>query len=77
MVFSMTGVSVNRSMRLPIQPTAMPMATPTTTAKAKRPNTSATVNAEPTAAMANWYAVERGGVVHHPLAAEDGHQVAR
>ena len=52
MVFSTTGVSVNRSMRHPIQPTARPTATPTTTAKVNFPNTSATVNTEPTAAMA-------------------------
>ena len=52
MVFSMTGVSVNRSMRHPNQPTAMPTATPTTTANANLPNTSATVNTAPTAPTA-------------------------
>ena len=57
MVFSITGVSVKRSTRAPSQPTARPIATPTSTAKVNFQATSATVKAEPTAATATWYAV--------------------
>ena len=54
MVFSITGVSVNRRTRAPSHPTASPMATPTTTAKVNFQATSAAVKAVPTAATATW-----------------------
>ncbi len=77
MVFSITGVSVSRSIRHPIHPTASPMPTPTHHGEEEPPEHVGQRDHRADRRHRHLVGGQRGGVVHEPLAAEDGHEPAR